>query len=684
MVLSEKEQAENLLYKLYGENASFREGQLEAILSVLEKKKTLVVQKTGWGKSLVYFIATKILRNKGFGPTIIISPLLSLMRNQVYNANKLELNACLLNSDNKDDWEDVYNKLKNNECDILMIAPERLGNKKCMDNILSNINSGIGLFVIDEAHCISEWGHDFRPDFLRVNNFIKTFPNNVPILATTATANNRVIEDLNIQFEENLSILRGPLIRESLKIQVIKLNKQEERLAWLVENIKKIDGSGIVYCLTQRDCDLVSEWLAQNNISSQKYYSDKSINRLQVENDFYNNKFKVIVATVALGMGYDKPDIKFVIHYQRPGSMLAYYQQIGRAGRQLDEAFAIMLIGEEDDKIQEYFINTAFPNEKELTQVLIAIEEEDKVKKNDICKKVNLRAKKIEQCLKFLEILNVIAKDGSFYYRTANRWNVNIEEKEKITQERYKELNEIKKYTETKSCYMEFISNSLNDLYVRKCDKCANCIKPAFYNNVINLDLLEQAKIYLKNNNVVIEPRKQFPNGEKISANLKNEIGYALCSYSDYGWGELVKKGKYEDNNFSDELTKASYNLLKRQNLEKEIECIVYIPSLNRPDLVKNFAHNLAKLCNIPCYDAIKKTKDTPPQKSMENSALQYKNVSSCFEIDKALNFNEKSVLLVDDMVDSRWTFTVCGIMLKEAGAKFVYPYALASTSGGD
>ena len=684
MISKEKEHATHLLHIIYGEKASFREGQLEAIVSVLSNKKTIVVQKTGWGKSLVYFIATKILRNKGLGPTILISPLLSLMRNQIYSANKLGLHAYLLNSTNQSEWNNVYNKLNNNECDILMISPERLGNKECMDNILSNIKQGIGLFVIDEAHCISEWGHDFRPDFLRINNFIKTFPNNIPILATTATANNRVIEDINTQFGDNLTIQRGPLIRESLRIQVIKLNKQEERLAWLVENINKMDGAGIVYCLTQRDCDLVSEWLNQNGINSQKYYSDKSIDRLKVEDDFYNNRFKVIVATVALGMGYDKPDIKFVIHYQRPGSMLAYYQQIGRAGRQLDEAYAIMLVGEEDDKIQEYFINTAFPNEKELSKVLISIEEEDKINKREICKKVNLKVNKIEQCLKFLDIMNLITKEGSDYYRTTNLWNINIEEKEKITRERIKELNEIQEYTEIQSCYMEFISKSLDDPFICKCGKCANCTEPLFNTFVKESNLLRKARQYIKNNVVIIEPRKQYPNGTKIPVNLRNEIGFALCSYGDYGWGELVRQGKYDDNYFSEKLVKASYQILKRQKLEKEIECIVYVPSITRPSLVKDFAHKLALLFKIPCYNAIEKIKQTPPQKSMENSALQYENVTNCFKINENIDLKEKSVLLVDDMVDSKWTFTVCGIILKEAGVKYVYPYALASTAGRD
>lgn len=489
-----KEQAENLLKKYYGDHAKFKQGQLEAILSVLEQKRILVVQKTGWGKSLVYFFSTKILREQGYGPTILISPLISLIRNQAENAKALDLEICSINSENNNEWQSVYEKLQNNQCDILTITPEKLGNREIIDKILSSIQSSIPLFVIDEAHCISEWGHDFRPDFLRINKFIETLPKDVSILATTATANNRVIEDIHSQLGKDTEIQRGPLIRESLNIQVINLAEQEDRLAWLVENIRKIEGSGIVYCLTKRDCDIVCEWLNINGISAEKYYSSSSINRLEVENDFYNNKFKVIVATVALGMGYDKPDIKFVIHYQRPGSLLAYYQQIGRAGRQLDEAFAILLTGKEDDEIQNYFINTAFPNIQEMQKVLNIIENVSEIKESEILEKVNLRKNKVEQCLKFLEISNIITKDKAFYSRTPNEWKCDIEGKNKITNDRYKELMEIKEYTQIKSCYMEFISKCLNDLYIKKCGKCANCASPKFSETVTDISLKKELK----------------------------------------------------------------------------------------------------------------------------------------------------------------------------------------------
>lgn len=679
-----KEQAENLLKKYYGDHAKFKQGQLEAILSVLEQKRILVVQKTGWGKSLVYFFSTKILREQGYGPTILISPLISLIRNQAENAKALDLEICSINSENNNEWQNVYEKLQNNQCDILTITPEKLGNREIIDKILSSIQSSIPLFVIDEAHCISEWGHDFRPDFLRINKFIETLPKDVSILATTATANNRVIEDIHSQLGKDTEIQRGPLIRESLNIQVINLAEQEDRLAWLVENIRKIEGSGIVYCLTKRDCDIVCEWLNINGISAEKYYSSSSINRLEVENDFYNNKFKVIVATVALGMGYDKPDIKFVIHYQRPGSLLAYYQQIGRAGRQLDEAFAILLTGKEDDEIQNYFINTAFPNIQEMQKVLNIIENVSEIKESEILEKVNLRKNKVEQCLKFLEISNIITKDKAFYSRTPNEWKCDIEGKNKITNDRNKELMEIKEYTQIKSCYMEFISKCLNDLYIKKCGKCANCASPKFSETVTDISLKKRAQEYLKQQFIVIEPRSKYPNNKNIPSNLRNEVGYALCSYGDSGWGALIKRGKYTDEYFDDTLVDASFQLLCKQKFEQPFDIVAYVPSLNRPHLVKEFAERLALKFNIPCEDIIIKTKQTLPQKEMENSAQQYNNICDCFVFNNSIDIQNKCILLVDDMFDSKWTLTICGIILKEAGAKYIYPYALASTAGKD
>lgn len=320
-----RDQALFLLKQMLGSETEFREGQWEAIKSIISGKRTLIVQRTGWGKSVVYFIATRMLRVKGAGPTLLISPLLSLMRNQIENAARIGLRAQTINSDNVDEWNQVEEELKNGEIDILLLSPERLGNQDFTNRVLPTIKDGIGMLVVDEAHCISDWGHDFRPDYRRIKRIINILPPNVPLAATTATANQRVVDDVKMQLGGDLNILRGPLARESLRLQVIKLKDQAERLAWLFENINKVDGSGIIYCLTVPDCNRVAKWLRSNGVNVLEYHAKLSDNaterralREEREQLLLNNKVKALVATIALGMGFDKPDIGFVIHYQRP------------------------------------------------------------------------------------------------------------------------------------------------------------------------------------------------------------------------------------------------------------------------------------------------------------------------------------------------------------------------------
>ncbi len=348
-----------LLQQMIGEEKDFRSGQWEAIEAVaIHKQRALVVQRTGWGKSLVYFLATKLLRENGAGPTILISPLLSLMRNQIEMAGRIGIRAFSINSANKEEWVMVEEALAADECDLLLISPERLNNAHFLKEVLPKISGRIGLFVVDEAHCISDWGHDFRPDYRRIVRIIQMLPKGVPILATTATANNRVVKDIQTQLGVGLTIYRGPLARESLRLQSIRLSKQSERLAWLAENLSKFKGSGIVYCLTVADTERVAGWLKMKGFSAEAYYAGNnvSIDRVVLEQAFINNEIKILVATVALGMGFDKPDIDFVIHFQRPGSAVAYYQQVGRAGRAVEKSYGILLCGAEDDDIQNYFI----------------------------------------------------------------------------------------------------------------------------------------------------------------------------------------------------------------------------------------------------------------------------------------------------------------------------------------
>ncbi|MDD3894263.1 MAG: RecQ family ATP-dependent DNA helicase [Syntrophomonadaceae bacterium] len=680
--------AERYLKQMFGDEANFRKGQREAIGLALQNKKVLIVQQTGWGKSIVYFIATKILRSKGKGPTILISPLLSLVRNQIDSASRLGIVAESINSQNTDEWDNVKSKLKEDKCDILLISPEQLANRERLTELLSYISKGIGLFVVDEAHCISDWGHDFRPDYRRITNIIKRLPPNVPVLATTATANQRVVEDISHQLGD-IEVSRGPLVRESLRLQIIKLKDQAERMAWLAENVPKMPGVGIVYCLTVSDCVKVSKWLRMNGVNARAYTAKLVADeRKLLEGLFMENRVKCLVATVALGMGYDKADIGFVVHYQRPGNVVSYYQQIGRAGRQLDNAFAILLNGKEDDEIQEYFINTAFPTEVEMKEVVKVLEKAvNGIKKNQLLRLINIRFNRLEMCLKYLEVENIISKDNSMYFRTINPWVPDMARSEAITKRRYEELFEMQEFVGLKSCYMKFIAQKLDDYSAKDCGKCSICASNNFFSVHINHDLAIKAVKFLKGEFIEIERRKQWPTGimaetqKRINLDEQVQNGRAICAFGDAGWGKFIHEDKYVNNYFREELVDASVELIMEWLPDSILKMrIAYIPSLSKPELVKSFAHRVAAKLNIPCLDIIKKIKTTRPQKELENSAYQCHNALEGFNvINDCPNSN---ILLIDDMVDSKWTLTVCGYMLRKKGAGMIYPFAIASTAG--
>lgn len=679
----------NYLRQMFGKDAGFRTGQWEAIDLALHYKKALIVQQTGWGKSIIYFIATKILRDLGKGPTILISPLLSLVRNQIDSASKLGIIAESINSQNVDDWDLVKSKLSTDTCDILLISPEQLANKNRLNELLSYLTKGIGMFVVDEAHCISDWGHDFRPDYRRIINILNTLPPNVPVIATTATANQRVVQDITQQLGY-IDVTRGPLVRESLRLQAIKLKDQAERMAWLVENIPKMPGAGIVYCLTISDCNKVGKWLQLNGINARVYTGKLAADeRKNLETMFMGNEIKCLIATVALGMGYDKADIGFVIHYQRPGNIVSYYQQIGRAGRKLENAYAILLNGIEDDEIQDYFIKTAFPTESEMVDVVTTIEQSaNGLKQNQILRMVNIKQGRLEKCIKFLEVDNIIYKgnDGR-YFRTVNPWSPNFEKSEEVTKRRYEELEEMKCFVDLDTCYMQYIALKLDDPYAKECGKCSNCIGTDYFQASVNNHLALKAVKFLKGDYLVIEKRKQWPAGimgdtqKKIAPESQVEDGRALCAYGDAGWGKFINEDKYVNSFFREDLVDASVELIIEW-IQDEVRnmYVAYIPSLSKPELVKSFAHRVAHKLGIPCLDIIEKTKKSRPQKELENSTYQCQNAFEGFTIKGECP--HRDILLIDDMVDSRWTLTFCGHLLLQHGAAKVFPYAIASTAG--
>ena len=695
-----KEYAKKLLKDMLGDSkAEFYQGQWEAIQNALNNKRTLVIEKTGWGKSIVYFLASKLLKEKRGGSTILVSPLLSLMRNQIETAKKMKINALTINSEYDTEWTAIEQKLITGECEIIFISPERLANKDFVQRVIPMISGGINMIVVDEAHCISDWGHDFRPDYSRIVDIIRTLPPNVPIIATTATANKRVEEDIKAQLGNDLLTIRGSLMRESLRIQVIKLSKQSERMAWLIENINKFNGSGIIYCLTTRDCNKVSEFLRQNGINALEYHSnlseDKEENkkmREEREQLLINNEVKVLVSTVALGMGFDKGDISFVIHYQMPNNIIKYYQEIGRAGRKLDEAYAILLIGDEDVSIAEYFINNAFPTKEQLEEVLKVIENSDfGVTLNDLKKVINMTNTGIKKCISLLDLNKIVVKNGSKYFRTTNKYNYNNFKVQEILETRYKELELMGEYSNTKDCYMKFLANELDDNTLKSCGKCCNCIKKEYFSSLVKEEDALKAENFIKDRIIKIKVRKQWPSGvigekiKKIPLEEQNEVGRILADYGDFGYGMMIKDDKYKNGYFRDELVDATVELINKKWDELEsIDYVIAVPSLRRPELVRSFAKRVAQKLNTKFIDVIIKPKETVQQKTMENSNMQAKNAYNAFKVIKEMNYG--NVLLIDDMVDSGWTLTACGSLLKQNGAIKVYPYALASTAknGGE
>ncbi|HEU5204560.1 MAG TPA: RecQ family ATP-dependent DNA helicase [Candidatus Limnocylindrales bacterium] len=669
------------LAAMLGPGAEFREGQREAVEAVLaDRSRALVVQRTGWGKSLVYWIASRVRRDAGHGPTLIISPLLALMRNQIEMAARLGLRAVTIHSGNREEWTAVEERLSADEVDVLLISPERLANQDFTSRVLPSMGD-IGLFVIDEAHCISDWGHDFRPDYRRIGRLLRVLPASVPVLATTATANNRVVDDVVEQLGDDVRVIRGPLARDTLRLDAIDLADQAERLAWLAEQIPRLPGSGVVYCLTIADTERVTGWLRSRDIDARAYSGPMPTNdREALEQALIGNELKALVATVALGMGFDKPDLGFVIHYQRPGSPIAYYQQVGRAGRAVERSYGILLSGREDDEIADYFLRTAFPPTVRMREILDVLEAVDDLTVTDLQRRVNLPRRQIEQALKLLEIDGAVAKSGSRWSRTAVPWEQDEQRIERVKATRKAELQQMREYVAHDGCYMEFLIRLLDDPDARPCGRCANDVGRGF-SATVDPDLVQAALRFLRRDLRPIEPRRlwvdvQSGAGRKIDP--ANEPGFALCVYGDPGWGQEVARGKYEEHRFSQGLVNAAAGAIRdRWRPDPAPEWVTAVPSRGRASLVGDFAGALARELGLPYVECLTSTVDGAAQKEMQNSVLQLENARRKVGLIED-QVRPEPVLLVDDIVDSGWTLTVAGALLRASGSGPVYPFALA------
>jgi ATP-dependent DNA helicase RecQ len=680
---------------LEDDGIEFRDGQWEAVDELVNRRgRVLVVQRTGWGKSMVYFLAAKALRDQGLGPTLIISPLLALMRNQIQAAQRIGLRPATINSSNTDEWEQVRARLFADQIDLLLISPERLANDEFVEETLLPIAGRIGLLVVDEAHCISDWGHDFRPDYRRIVQVLRQLPGNIAVLATTATANRRVVADIALQIGGDLRIQRGPLMRESLRLQHIRLPNPAARLAWLADNIPPLPGSGIIYTLTVRDAERVAAWLQEQGISAAAYYGDvESAHREELEQRLLANQLKCLVATTALGMGYDKPDLGFVVHFQAPGSVVFYYQQVGRAGRAIAEAYGILLSGAEDDDINEYFRETAFPPEWQIEAILRALEHSDQgLTVRELESAVNLRQSHIEKVLKLLVVESAapVVKMGSRWARTLNPFTLDKDRVEHLTHQREREWAEMKRYMESETCLMQFLAQALDDDMAEPCGRCAVCAGHPVVPLAYSRERLLAAQRRLRQSEIPLEPKRQWDAHAlvdygwikaTIPPTLRAEEGRILSRWAEPVWGKLVKAGK-EEGRFSDELVGAAAEMIgARWMLSPPLRWVTSVPSLRHPDLVPNFAARLAAALSLPYYPVLHKVRETQPQKKMQNRYHQCVNLNGAFAVHANGIDISGPVLLVDDICDSGWTLTIASALLRQAGSGPVYPFALATTA---
>ena len=669
-------------------DAEFREGQEEAVRHIVEGRgRLLVVQRTGWGKSFVYFMAAKLLCEAGAGPALLVSPLLALMRNQIAAAGRMGVRAMRIASDNREGWGAVEATLRADEVDILLISPERLANDRFIAEILAEIAGRVSLLVVDEAHCISDWGHDFRPDYRRIERIVRNLPANLRLLATTATANDRVTKDLTEALGPGLEVMRGPLGRPSLMLQTIRLPRQAQRLAWLAERVPALPGSGIVYTLTVRDARRVAEWLRSRGLAVEAYTGETGERREELEQALLEDRVKALAATTALGMGFDKPDLGFVVHYQAPGSAVTYYQQVGRAGRAIGSAHGVLLCGEEDERITDYFIASAFPTREEVRDVVDALENvPEGLSVPELRAAVNVAHGRIDKTIQLLSLESPapIARQGSRWQLTAAQLGGQFWERaERLTRLRRREQRQMQEYARLDSGHMEFLVRALDgdpdEVRTPNLSPLPTRADPA---------LAGEAVSFLRRASLSIEPRRRWPVGGLprygISGSIlprhRMESGRALCVWGDGGWGETVQRGKYADGRFADDLVGACAGLVERWAPRPAPAWMTCIPSLRHPRLVPDFAARLAAALGLPFRDALEKSEGRPEQKTMRNGTRQARNVDGSLAL-RLRPPPEGPVLLVDDAVDSRWTMTVAAWLLRSNGAGEVWPLALADAA---
>ena len=688
------------LRRLVGrDDAELREDQWRAIDALVShRRRALVVQRTGWGKSAVYFVATALLRARGAGPTVIVSPLLALMRDQIAAADRAGIRAVTVNSANTSDWSAIYEQINAGEVDVLLCSPERLNNPGFRDEVLPRLAAGAGLVVVDEAHCISDWGHDFRPDYRRIRTLLEELPEGIPVLATTATANQRVTRDVAEQLgaggqveDGEVLVLRGGLDRASLHLAVVRLPDPSTRLAWLAENLRGYTGSGIVYCLTVAAAEQTASRLREAGYPVSSYTGQtEPAEREQLEADLKENRVKALVATSALGMGFDKPDLGFVIHLGAPPSPIAYYQQVGRAGRAVERADVVLLPGEEDKAIWDYFGSMAFPRQADVRATLDLLPRlgEGTMSVAALEPLVDLRRTRLEMMLKVLDVDGAVRRVRGGWASTGEPWTYDGERYQRVEEARLAEQEAMLAYERTEGCRMTFLRRCLDDPELQpdercgRCDRCGGVTPPGPPSE----DAVAAARAGLDQVGVEVLPRRQWPTGMaalgvslsgRLAADEQYEPGRALARLDGLGWSQPLRDlFAGPDGDLPVPLRAPLARLL--QEWRPEVDAIVAIDSATRPQLLRHLTSGVAQLLGAPVLGALRPDPDRAPGPHDVNSAQRLASVVARLRLPEGLAVEGRRVLLVDDRTDSGWTLTHAARLLRQSGATAVLPLVLA------
>jgi ATP-dependent DNA helicase RecQ len=691
-------EADAVLRRLVGRaDADFRDGQWEAVEAlVARRQRVLVVQRTGWGKSAVYFVATALRRSRGAGPTLIVSPLLALMRDQVAAAERAGVRAVTMNSSNAEDWGSVAAALSADQVDVLLVSPERLNNPRFRSEQLPELAARCGLLVVDEAHCVSDWGHDFRPDYRRIRDLLLRLPGDTPVLATTATANARVVRDVAEQLGAGgtpVLTVRGGLARDSLRLGVLRLATAEQRLAWLVAHLVDLPGSGIVYTLTVSAAEDLAALLrdAGHDVLAYTGRTDPA-DRQAAEDALRRNEVKALVATSALGMGFDKPDLGFVVHVGAPSSPIAYYQQVGRAGRATDRADVLLLPGAEDRDIWRYFASTSMPRQQQADAVLGALGASSKAMSTAALETiVDIRRTRLELLLKVLDVEGAVTRVPGGWTATGSPWTYDADRYERVAEARDREQQLMVDYEATQGCRMAFLQRALDDESAADCGRCDRCAG-AWFDPSVPDQAVRQAGAQLQRTGIEIEPRAQWPSGmSRLGVPVSGRIdpaeraagGRALARLTDLGWGQRLRAVlDRPDGPVDDALVTACIGVLRDWGWAKRPTAVVVMPSRQHGELVGSLARAVCAAGRLPLLGSLELVDGGPTGEPGGNSAFRLAGVWERLRVGPdlatAVAGTDGPLLLVDDLVDSRWTLTVAVRELRRAGADAVLPLALA------